>query len=133
MKLKLLTTLAAGAAVCCTLIPQQADAYYRGWRAGWGYGGVYRSYAAYRPYYAYAAYRPYYRYAAYRPYYAAYRPYYRPYYSYAAYRPYLAVGAAYASAVAYNSVAWSPYYAYAGYGYYPAAYATCGYGWAWRC
>ena len=43
------------------------------------------------------------------------------------------MGAAYASAVAYNSVAWSPYYAYAGYGYYPAAYATCGYGWAWRC
>ena len=95
MKLKLLTTLAAGAAVCCTLIPQQADAYYRGWRAGWGYGGVYRSYAAYRPYYAYAAYRPYYRYAA-------YRPYYRPYYAYAAYRPYYGwgVGAAYASAVA---------------------------------
>ena len=130
--MKLLTTLAAVAAVGLMLVPEDANAQRRvgyrvggvGWRAaavGWRaprlYGGVYRSYAAYRPWaYSYAAYRPYWG------------------YSYAAYRPYRGwgVGAAYASyGAAYNTVAWSPYYDYAAYGYYPTAYASCGYAWTW--
>ena len=132
--MKLLTTLAAAAAVCVTLVPEDANAQRRG---GYWVGGytvrapLYRTYAAYRPYraYGYAAYRPYwggYGYAAYRPYWGGYR--------YAAYRPYWGwgVGAAYASA-AYTTVAWSPYYSYAAYGYYPAAYSYASCGYAWSC
>jgi hypothetical protein len=132
--MKLLTTLAATAAVCLTLMPEDASAqrrigYYR-------YGPGVRVAAvgwvgprwAYRPYYSYAARRPYwgYRYA-----YPAYSyAYAYPAYSYAAYRPYWGWGIGGAYAAAYTSVAVSPYYSYAS--YYPVGFGL-GCGWRWGC
>lgn len=127
--MKMLTTLAAAGAVCLTLAPEDANAQRRGYYWVGGYAvraPIYRTYAAYRPYYR--AYRPYaYRYA-YRPYWGGYR--------YAAYRPYWGwgIGAAYASAYAV-----SPYYSYAyyptayTYAYSPVAYAYASCGWSWGC
>jgi len=82
--MKLLTTLAAAAAVSLTLIPQDANAQRRGYYWVGGYAvpaAVYGTYAAYRPV-RYRAYRPRVYVAA--PYYA----YYPASYAYAYYPAY---------------------------------------------